>query len=248
MILWKSVIGPLCVLLLLQVVAGTSNPCDNIMLQNRSVEPFPPFDKPTATVMRYRKQQSVNLGSWFVHESWMTPSIFKEASGQKVSELDIALGWSSPDCARNVLEDHWDRWITESDFSYLSSIGINTVRIPIGYWSLGPEFCQGTPFDPVADVYSNAWSFVVRGINMAGQAGIGVLVDLHGAVGSQNGQPHSGISDGKVCLFNTPANVEKTLAVLAFLTQQLCNVTNVVGIQLLNEPKDCPELVGFCES
>ncbi|KAK7014964.1 putative dolichyl-phosphate-mannose--glycolipid alpha-mannosyltransferase [Favolaschia claudopus] len=210
------------------------------------VEPFPPFDKPTSTVMRYRTQQSVNLGSWFVHENWMTPSLFQEASGHKVSELDIASGWNCTDCARQVLESHWDTFITYSDFSYLSSIGINTVRLPIGYWSLGPSFCQGsTPFSSYADVYTNSWAFVVRAINMAAEVGIGVLVDLHGAVGSQNGQPHSGISDGHTGLFNDETNAEKTLAVLTFLTEQLSTVTNVVGIQILNEPKNGPELTGF---
>lgn len=82
---------------------------------------------------------------------------------------------------------------------------------------------------------------------MAAMAEIGVLVDLHGAVGSQNGQPHSGISDGHAGLFNSAANTEKTLAVLTALTRRLCKVTNIVGIEILNEPLDSPELVEFCE-
>jgi glucan 1,3-beta-glucosidase len=230
-------------LVLLLAVSGTtssSNPerdqaCDMAMgapTQNIPKEPFLPFDQPTANIMRYRKQRSVNLGSWFVHESWMTPSVFSCASGHKVSELDIASGWNSTARARGILENHWSTFISKSDFSYLSSIGINTVRLPIGYWTLGPDFCQGTPFSPYADVYRNSWSFVVHAINMAAEFGIGVLVDLHGAPGSQNGQPHSGISDRHVGLFEALANVEKTVAVLKFLTQSLCNVTNVVGLFL----------------
>ncbi|KAI0062333.1 glycoside hydrolase [Artomyces pyxidatus] len=212
---------------------------------NNVVEPFPHFDKAKANVFRYRQQQSVNLGSWFVHEQWMTPSVFACASGKKGSELDIASGWGSIDSARSVLEKHWDTFINETDFEYLASIGINTVRLPIGYWSLGPTFCAGTPFAHVADVYRNAWAQVVRAINMANNAGIGVLVDLHGAPGSQNGQPHSGISDGATDLFDVPANQDKTIAVLTFLIQQLSGVPNVVGIQMLNEPKNVPQLAGF---
>lgn len=34
--------------------------------------------------------------------------------------------------ARQILERHWDTFITEDDFRWLSEIGINTVRIPIG--------------------------------------------------------------------------------------------------------------------
>ncbi|THG97588.1 hypothetical protein EW026_g4424 [Hermanssonia centrifuga] len=206
---------------------------------------FPPFDQAKANVYRYRQQQSVNLGSWFVHEAWMTPSLFTCASGDQISELDIAYGWGSTTAARAVLERHWDTFIQNSDFQYLASIGINTVRLPIGYWSLGPDFCQGTPYANVADVYQNSWPRVLRTINMAEAAGIGVLVDLHGAPGSQNGQQHSGISDGNTGLFDDPAYINQTMAVLTFLTEQLADVSNVVGIQILNEPQNVPSLEDF---
>lgn len=209
------------------------------------MQDFPPFDADQAIVYRYRQQQSVNLGSWFVHEAWMTPSVFKCASGKKSAELDIASGWGSTASARSVLEKHWDTFITQSDFDHLASIGINTVRLPIGYWMLGSDYCKGTDFNAVADVYQNAWSRVVRAINQAGQSGIGVLVDLHGAVGSQNGQAHSGVSTGGVQLFNSQSNMDKTINVLTFLMKELGSVTNVVGIQLLNEPKNVANLPDF---
>lgn len=183
----------------------------------------------------------------FTHEQWMTPSLFACAAGDQISELDIASGWGSHDGARSVLERHWDTFVDASDFRYLASIGINTVRLPIGYWTLGPAFCQGTPFEPVADVYQNSWSRVVHAINMAFDSGLGVLVDLHGAPGSQNGQPHSGISDGKTGLFDNDWYINKTMAVLTHLTEQLTNVTNVVGIQILNEPQNVASLPDFCE-
>ncbi|KAJ3493405.1 hypothetical protein NLJ89_g11028 [Agrocybe chaxingu] len=207
---------------------------------------FPPYDQTSANVYRYRQQQGVNLGSWFVHESWMTPSVFRCASGSQVSEADIAYGWGSTANARSVLERHWDTFIQESDFKYLASIGINTVRLPIGYWSLGkPEYMKSTPFEWVSEVYNNSWPRVIRAINWAGKSGIGVLVDLHGAVGSQNGQSHSGVSDGKAALFSVQQNMDKTVDVLAFLAKELAPVNNVVGIQLLNEPNYDPGLEDF---
>ncbi|KAG5647194.1 hypothetical protein DXG03_001153 [Asterophora parasitica] len=206
---------------------------------------FSPYDPDKAFFYRYRQQQSVNLGSWFVHENWMSPSLFKCAAGKKLSELDIASGWGSLDSARSVLERHWDTWITEADFRYLAGIGINTVRLPIGYWNLGPYSCQDTPYASVAAVYQNSWPRIVRAINMAADNGMGVLVDLHGAVGSQNGQPHSGVSDGATNMFENPAHMDKTINALMFLMQQLSTVTNVVGIQILNEPKNVPELYDF---
>jgi aryl-phospho-beta-D-glucosidase BglC (GH1 family) len=42
--------------------------------------------------------------------------------------------WLGPEQAPNVFKQHWQSFITESDFEYLNGIGINTVRIPVGYW------------------------------------------------------------------------------------------------------------------
>lgn len=206
---------------------------------------FTPFDYVNANIFRYRQQQSVNLGSWFVHENWMSPSVSACANGTRQSELDVAMGWGSQENARAVLEKHWDTWITRADFQHLSSIGINTVRLPIGYWSLGPQWCKGTDFEPVANVYQNSWPRVLRAIQWASEFSIGVLIDLHGAPGSQNGQSHSGISDGRANLFKDPFNMRKTTDILVFLTQQLSAVTNVIGIQLLNEPVNDPGLEAF---
>ncbi|KAH8833859.1 glycoside hydrolase [Flagelloscypha sp. PMI_526] len=197
---------------------------------------FPPFDNDLAQVYRYRRQHSVNLGSWFVNENWMTPSLFVCAAGAKLSEIDIANGWGSTQASKALLERHWDEFITQDDFFYLASIGINTVRLPVGFWHLGPQFCADSIYANVSPVYEKAWSRIVHAINMASTAGIGVLVDLHGAAGSQNGQPHSGVSDGITGLFKSEVNIEKTLSALTFLLQQLKSVTNIVGIQILNEP------------
>lgn len=138
--------------------------------------------------------------------------------------------------ARHHMEQHWDTWITESDFEYLASKGVNTVRIPIGYWSVGPYFCENSPFEPYKSVYAKSWRYVARAIRWAHKYDIGVLVDLHGAYGSQNGQDHSGIA-GNVG-FYTEANQKLTTNLLTWLAHELAAVSNVIGIELLNEPQD----------
>lgn len=117
----------------------------------------------------------------------MVPSIYSCAANDKISEIDIASGWGGTDGAKKVLEKQWDTFITEKDFSYLASIGINTLRVPIGYWSLGPDFTKGSIYEKVGSVYENSWPRVMRTLEWAGKYGIGVMIDLHGAYGSQNG-------------------------------------------------------------
>lgn len=138
-----------------------------------------------STLYRYRRQHSVNLGSLFVLESWMVPSLFACAAQPAVSELDVANGWGGS--ARALLERHWDTWITEKDFQWMASIGINTVRLPLGYWHLPTEHTSGTPYESVGHIYEGAWLRVIRTVSIAAEHGIGVLIDLHGAPGSQNG-------------------------------------------------------------
>ncbi|CAE6420974.1 unnamed protein product [Rhizoctonia solani] len=226
---------------------GNSAPCfvEDHSASDVSSPPFVPYDEEVATIFRYRKQLSVNLGSWFVQENWMNPSITQCATGPKASELDVATGWGNSGSARAVLEKHWDTWITESDFTWLQQIGINTVRIPIGYWSLGVPYCKDTPFEAVANIYEQSWPRVLRAISWASKHNIGVLIDLHGAPGSQNGQSHAGTSDGKLQLFDDEANIKKTIKVLTYLTRQLVPVSNVVGIQILNEPQNIASLPNF---
>ncbi|UZJ52300.1 hypothetical protein CBS101457_001620 [Exobasidium rhododendri] len=202
---------------------------------------FDAFDPVMANIYRYRQQQGVNLGAWFVQEGWMASNFFSCSTGGNQAEYDVLDGFGQSAAgvsnATAYMEKHWDTWITEADFIKMASMGINTVRLPIGYWSAGPYFTQNSPFEAYADVYYYSWRYVARAINWAEKYKIGVLVDLHGAYGSQNGQAHSGLSDGNIEFFST-YNMNLTTNLLVWITGQLANVTNVVGIQLLNEPVD----------
>ncbi|PWN48295.1 glycoside hydrolase [Violaceomyces palustris] len=202
---------------------------------------FPAFDSVKANAMRYRQQQGVNLGSWFVQEGWMETAFMACATGTQQAEFDIVNGFGTSQAglvsAQAYMEQHWDTWITEQDFINLANMGINTVRLPIGYWSVGPYFTQNSPFSPYASVYSYSWRYVARAINWAAKYDIGVILDLHGAYGSQNGQAHSGLNDGVINWYNS-YNQGLTTQVLLWLAQELSAVTNIVGIQMLNEPQD----------
>ena len=171
----------------------------------------------------------------------MDPAFFSCATGGAAAEYDILDGYGqSPNGIKNVTQKmtkHWDTWIVEDDFRRMASIGINTVRLPVGYWSAGPYFTHDSPFSAYADVYEYSWRFVARAINWAAKYDIGVILDLHGAYGSQNGQAHSGLSDGNIEFF-TPFNMNLTAELLKWFAHEVSDVTNIVGIQLLNEPQN----------
>ena len=174
------------------------------------------------------KVRAVNLGGWFVLEPWITPSIFEEWSTSKavVDEYTYTktLGKSE---AQSKLSNHWNTWITEDDFAAIKKAGLNHVRIPIGYWALAP--LNGDPYvQGQLPVLDNA-------IKWARNVGLKVMLDLHGAPGSQNGFDNSGRL-GPI-EWQQGETVSQTLTALSNLAKRYSGDSDVVTtVELLNEP------------
>ena len=74
--------------------------------------------------------------------------------------------------AQDQLTTHWKTWITQDDFNEIASMGLNHVRIPIGYWALNP-----LPGDPYVQ---GQLPILDQAIGWARSAGLKVMLDLHG--------------------------------------------------------------------
>lgn len=83
--------------------------------------------------------------------------------------------------------------MTPADWAFLRDTGkVASVRLPIGWFTLGPRFCGGTPFEEYAAIYENAWPAVRSYVDAAARHGIAVLLDLHALPGGANTNEHSG--------------------------------------------------------
>lgn len=205
---------------------------------------FPTYNVQEASMYRHRRQVGVNLGSIFILDKKYSPASLRSCvvNGTWESELDFLRSCMTLDQAKEALEDHWSTFVTEKDFQYLASIGINSVRIPIGYWIV--DIPNHGPFKKYKDVYKTAWHWFLLMIQLAAKYKMGVLVDLHGAPGGQNPLSHSGTSSHRV-QFYKQANQEHTLKVLEKLTKTLAPINNVIGLSVLNEPMDDVLLPNF---
>ncbi|EPQ31843.1 uncharacterized protein PFL1_00042 [Pseudozyma flocculosa PF-1] len=200
----------------------------------------------------HRKQRGVNLGSWFSLESWLTPSLFQKAKDPKGSELDVVRGMDAAE-AKSMLEAHWDNFVNDGDWRWMVDHGVNTVRIPVAYFHFlagHPDpavrsLLKGTDFDKHASVYEGALPRIHNAIEKAKQHRIGVLIDLHGAPGAQNTDGHSGVSTGKAALWDSSSDVKKTVQILVAMATEYARYENVVGLELLNEPKNTNKLQSF---
>ncbi|KAL7316628.1 Glucan 1,3-beta-glucosidase 3, variant 2 [Mucor circinelloides] len=206
-------------------------------LNQEDLPTFAPYNQQEADMYRHRRQIGVNFGSIFILDKQLAPPSLLSCVVRDdwESELDFLEACMTEEQAKEALEDHWSSVISEKDFEYLSSVGINSVRVPIGYWIVG-IFVNG-PFKKYESVYQSAWKWFLRMISMAAKYNMGVLVDLHGAPGGQNIQPHSGTSTHKAQFFKN-SNQEFTLIILRKLAIQLAPINNVIGLDILNEPLD----------
>lgn len=177
--------------------------------------------------------RGVNLGGWLLLEKWMKPSLFAGLEATDETTWCAELGPQAP----GRLRAHWNSFVTREDFAWLAEAGINTVRIPIGHWILGP------PYPYHAKYGANPHPFVQGGIEVldramgwAEQVGLNVLIDLHAAPGCQNGFDNGGIKD--VCEWHTRDEyIDFSVQLLGRIAERYRAAPALWGIQLLNEPR-----------
>ena len=171
--------------------------------------------------------RGVNIGGWLVAEPWITPSLFDNTGDSRVID-EWTFGQYASN-AYNRLQNHWATFYTESDFAQIAAAGLNHVRIPIGYWAF--DTSAGEPY-----VRSNQADYLERAIQWSRNHGLKVIIDLHGAPGSQNGFDNSG-RKGSVNWPNDANNANRAAAVIGTIAARYAQYDGTVtSIQLLNEP------------
>jgi len=196
-------------------------------------------------IYKFRHQKGVNVGGIFVLERWMNGRFFDGIPDWVGTSIQAYTdGINNAEVAKRNLDDRAANWINECDYAQIAQLGLNTVRLPIGYWALGDKFPDTPmlpPFNKWTSVYNNTLEQIHTHFKWAQKYGLGVLLDLHGAPGSQNGADHSGNS-GNTDLYNSDININTTVNVLRRLTEIFKEYDNMVGIELFNEPRDPDKL------
>ncbi|KAE9390726.1 glycoside hydrolase family 5 protein [Gymnopus androsaceus JB14] len=175
------------------------------------------------------KVRGVNLGGWLVLEPWITPSIFDNTGNDAIVDEWTFGEFQDHDTALSVLQNHWNTWITEADFQAIAAAGLNHVRLPIGYWAF--DVSGGEPF------IQGQLPYLQNAITWAGNTGLKLIIDLHGAPGSQNGFDNSGQRLSFPTWQENESNVQRTDAIIMTIASMVANNPNVVPIIApLNEP------------
>lgn len=199
--------------------------------------------------------KGLSIGGWLVTEPFITPSLYQRAFNI-VSELgnnttDIVdeytltkvLGY---DTARNLLDQHFDSWISEDDIKQISEDGFNLIRIPIGYWAWKQDNVTNMYIGNITfeDPYVSdglQLKYLDRALNWAEKYNLNVWIDLHGAPNTQNGFDNSGQRNlyNDLSWLKTESSRQLTLEVWSSLFESYLSQggeSPVAGIEIVNEP------------
>lgn len=188
------------------------------------------------------KSRGVNLGGWLVAEHWMTADApFWQGIDDRFAnsgEYTSITKSSNADITRSKIGSHHATFITEDDIVQIAKAGLNTIRVPLGFWILG--------YDNHDPAKQREWQAYTRGTiasldvlikNWAKTHNVAVLLSLHAAKGSQNGADHSSpASPGHTFWSQYSENVANTIEVSRFLADRYQHDEAFLGIGLLNEP------------
>ncbi|RPD58961.1 glycoside hydrolase [Lentinus tigrinus ALCF2SS1-7] len=187
------------------------------------------------------KMYGVNLGGWLLIEPWIIPQEWVDMGGDwnctdcaTCIGSEFSLVEAYPDTADEKFEKHWSTWFTQSDVDALSEVGINTIRIPLGYWIVERLVNRKTEFFPRGGI-----SHLKRGAKMLKDAGMNVILDHHALPGVQTSDQAFAGQCTKDVEFYTPYNYQRALvwtAVMTAVSHLDPDFSAVFAIQAVNEP------------
>lgn len=172
-----------------------------------------------------RVLRGVGLGNWLLPEGYMW--LFGH-DAQSPREIEAAFArLAGEEYARSFWVEFRERFVTERDVRRIAASGFDHVRLPINARMVQAE--DGSPLE-------DGLALIDRLIAQCERAGLGVLLDLHGAPGGQTGTNIDDSPRGRPDLFLEPGYRELTLELWRTLARRYRGRSAVIGYDLLNEP------------
>ncbi|MCR2821753.1 chitobiase/beta-hexosaminidase C-terminal domain-containing protein [Lederbergia panacisoli] len=169
--------------------------------------------------------RGTNAGGWLVMESWMSPT---NSPDQKTTIKTLTDRFGD-ETAWELINLYQDNYWTKSDFDNIKQAGMNVVRLPFSYFEM---------LNDDGSLKSTAFDRMDWFIKEAAKRELYVILDMHGAPGSQNGKDHSGDTTrpDKGNLFGNKENMDKTVFLWEQIAERYKDEKWLAGYDLLNEP------------
>lgn len=178
-----------------------------------------------------------NLGALFVMESYMSPMSEGILGGstsdtyQIMQTLQNRFGTSTQ---QELMQSYENTWITPTDLDNIKSAGFNLIRIPV-WWG---------QFYDLNNTANSGWrkdAFIQldKLVNAAAARKIYVIIDMHGAIGSQSLEQSTG-QINKNEYWNSTVTHSRTAWMWWQIANHYKNNAYIAGYDLLNEPDSRP--------
>ena len=199
--------------------------------------------------------RGVNAGQILLQEGWMSPFALeplKNEDGSYVKDGDDNIQYpefteeefregikANPNLNTYDMEElmkiYWDAFFTAEDFRIIKEeLQMNTIRLPFYYLNILNE-------DLTLKEEEDAFAYLDWFMEEAAKNELYVVLDLHGAPGSQNGFEHSGREDRVAGLWTSEENVVATVELWKFVSKHYTETKPELGkwiatYDILNEP------------
>lgn len=183
--------------------------------------------------------RGTNAGNINIQEPWMCVTAGTANVKCQRDIINVLTNRFGADGAKTLLDAYRDNYWTEADFDRIASFGMNCIRLPLWYRDF---------VDANNNWYTNAFDWLDWFVEKAGERGIYVIIDMHGAYGSQNGRDHSGASASTDNSWdeiwasefffgaNAASNQEKFYQMWEKIAEHYKDNPAVGGYDILNEP------------
>lgn len=201
--------------------------------------------------------KGINAGQILLQEGWMSPFALepltnKDGSFVKDADDNIQYPEFSEEEFRTALAEnpnlaaydpeelmryYRECFFTEADFRFIrEKLGFNVIRLPF-YWRnlLNDDLSRREE--------AEAFSYLDWFVSQAAENGLYVILDLHGAPGSQSGYEHSGVAEREAKLWTSEAYVNATMDLWAYVASHYTETRPDLGAwvasyDLMNEPTE----------
>lgn len=217
---------------------GEQQKGETIQLENKD------FLKTDGTKVKNTEGQEIilrgtNAGGWLLQEFWMCPTEQTENVSCQKEMIQVLKERFGEEKAEELLDVYEDNFWTEADFDNCRDLGMNVIRLPFTYMNF---------LDDNGELKDDAFERVDWFVEQAGKRGMYVILDMHGAQGSQNEKDHSGDTTQGASFFygeNAGKNQTEYVQLWEKIAEHYNGNPVVAGYDLLNEPYcDLPENTG----
>lgn len=163
-----------------------------------------------------------NLGNWLLIEAWMLGWNIEDQE-TLIQVLTDRFGASE---ANRLMTIYRDGYIMQRDFDLIKSFGFNLVRLP---------FDSRMLIDSAGTLRPDAFKYLDRALTMAEQAGVYVIIDMHGAPGGQSTMDHTGKREQNQ-LWGSTTFQDQMVELWRTISNRYKDRTVVAAYDIVNEP------------